>query len=237
MKLGSLLVRRIHRYLMTFLAIQVLLWVTSGMYMVLLDINYIRGNHLIKTNTIEINETQKLFPIPSIYNRFPQAKNIELKPLADQLIYQFSTPRGVQLLNAYSGESLLPISQNVAISLALKSYSGSAAINHIRYIDKVAPDELSSRHLPVWQVSFNNLKNDTLYVSAKTGQVVTKRHLWWRVFDIFWMLHIMDYEERSDVSNLLLRCFSITFLLAIFTGIALLVTRIKLKEFAFWGNR
>mgnify|MGYP003339799900 CR=1 FL=1 len=37
------------------------------------------------------------------------------------------------------------------------------------------------------------------------GEIVSRRHALWRVFDFAWMLHIMDYEARTNVNNPLLR--------------------------------
>ena len=36
-------------------------------------------------------------------------------------------------------------------------------------------------------------------------ELVSRRHELWRVFDFVWMLHIMDYGERENVNNWLLR--------------------------------
>jgi hypothetical protein len=38
-----------------------------------------------------------------------------------------------------------------------------------------------------------------------SGELVTRRHRFWRWFDFLWMLHIMDYESRENVNNALLR--------------------------------
>ena len=45
----------------------------------------------------------------------------------------------------------------------------------------------------------------TLYISPQTGELVAKRHDLWRTFDFVWMFHIMDYEDRTDMNNTLLR--------------------------------
>ena len=42
------------------------------------------------------------------------------------------------------------------------------------------------------------------------------------MFDFVWMLHIMDYDERSDANNALLRIASATGLLFAVTGVWLL---------------
>jgi hypothetical protein len=42
------------------------------------------------------------------------------------------------------------------------------------------------------------------------------------VFDFLWMLHIMDYEQRSNVNNTLLRVASTVGLLFMLSGVWLL---------------
>ena len=45
----------------------------------------------------------------------------------------------------------------------------------------------------------------TIYIAPQTGELSAKRHDLWRIFDFVWMFHIMDYEERTDMNNTLLR--------------------------------
>ena len=61
-----------------------------------------------------------------------------------------------------------------------------------------------------------------MYFSPDTGELLARRHNLWRGFDFLWMLHIMDYETRDDVNNLLLRAASVTGLLFALAGIWLL---------------
>jgi hypothetical protein len=51
---------------------------------------------------------------------------------------------------------------------------------------------------------------------------LSQRHELWRVFDFVWMLHIMDYEERENVNNTLLRTFTWGALLMALSGVWLL---------------
>ena len=50
-----------------------------------------------------------------------------------------------------------------------------------------------------------NSSRPTFYADPATGEIVSRRHALWRVFDFAWMLHIMDYDARTDVNNPLLR--------------------------------
>ena len=60
----------------------------------------------------------------------------------------------------------------------------------------------------MWAVRFDDSANSTLYFSPDTGDLLARRHELWRWFDFLWMLHIMDYDARSDVNNTLLRVAS-----------------------------
>jgi exosortase/archaeosortase len=51
--------------------------------------------------------------------------------------------------------------------------------------------------------------------------LVTKRHDFWRLFDIMWMLHIMDYDTREDIHNPLLTIMASLALLTALAGLAL----------------
>jgi hypothetical protein len=59
-------------------------------------------------------------------------------------------------------------------------------------------------------------------LSPHTGELLAKRHDLWRWFDFLWMFHIMDYEERSDVNNTLLRITASVGLVFALSGLWLL---------------
>jgi hypothetical protein len=60
-------------------------------------------------------------------------------------------------------------------------------------------------------------------LSPATGELVSRRHELWRIFDFVWMLHIMDYETRDNVNNWLLRPFTWGALLMALSGVWLLL--------------
>jgi uncharacterized iron-regulated membrane protein len=77
--------------------------------------------------------------------------------------------------------------------------------------------------VPVWRVEFEGAWRPTFYISPYTGELVTRRHDLWRMFDVVWMLHIMDYDDRQDVNNILLQAFTWLTVLASASGGWLLV--------------
>ena len=71
-----------------------------------------------------------------------------------------------------------------------------------------APLEVQTRPMPLWRVEFEGAWRPTFYISPFTGELVSRRHDLWRTFDFVWMFHIMDYDDRQDVNNLLIRVFT-----------------------------
>jgi hypothetical protein len=54
-----------------------------------------------------------------------------------------------------------------------------------------------------------------------TGDIAAIRSDSWRTWDLLWALHIMDYEDRDNINNLLLKIFSVLALISSITGIIL----------------
>ena len=76
--------------------------------------------------------------------------------------------------------------------------------------------------MPVWRVDFDDAAATTLYVAVDNGDVVTRRNRIWRIYDFAWMLHIMDYRERTDFNHPLLVSASALALLAALSGLYLI---------------
>jgi len=228
---------------MIFLGVQFLLWSLSGLYMVAINMDFIHGDHLVKPPIFVDLHVDSLLSFQEILQIYPTAKKLKLSQLAQQSVYQFTINGKAQLVSANSGKSLLPFTKFDIQKLVTTqgNLDKETKIQSIRLLTDQAPSELSSRHLPAWQITYDNFNRDTLYLSSVTGQVVTKRHNYWRFFDFVWMLHIMDYENRADITNWLLFIFSLTGIFSCFSGLYLVGHRFrfsaKLKKFFSKDNK
>ena len=82
-----------------------------------------------------------------------------------------------------------------------RAYSGIAPV---RAVDPGRQDHAGDPRvspLPLWRVEFADKDHTTLFVSADTGEVLGAKNDTWRLWDVAWMLHIMDYAERKSFNH------------------------------------
>ena len=212
--------RKFHKWLMLFLGVQFMIWTISGAYMVILNIDYIHGDTLVVSHQKPIEFNQINYSLATLIKKYPDAKNIELSLLINQPVYRFKVNKQSLMLDANNGQLLSPLNESVAVATAQHYYSGAGKVKSVQLITENPPFELSRRGLPAWRIDFVDFANPSLYISAQTGILVTKRHQFWRIFDLMFSLHVMDYEDE-DPSNLLLLFFSLFSLISVLAGLLL----------------
>lgn len=221
-----LLIRRTHKWLALVVGVQVLLWTLTGFYMVVVHIDTIHGDHLVRAPLLEPFDLTRLAPPANIVAAAPGASEIRLQRLFERPVWRAETPEGTSLFDALSGAPIPALSESQVRAQARRIYTGKGKIISARML-VTAPLEMQSRKPPYWQVEFEGWNRPTLYLSPTTGELISRRHALWRVFDFAWMLHIMDYDERNDVNNLLLRVVTWSSFGMAITGAWLLIWSFK----------
>lgn len=194
--------------------------------MVVMDIHYIHGDSLVKTDKQTIDFEDVKYSFQQLLSDHSEAKDVELGMLLSQPVYRFNNGKQKVLLSAFDGRKLSPIDETLAISIAQNKYTNTKAlVTHVQLITVNPPRELSARHLPVWRIDFDDFASPSFYISANSGQLVTKRHSYWRIFDWMFAFHVMDYiDEEAD--NKLLLVF--TFFASIASILGLVLTYFRL---------
>ena len=237
----------VHKWMGLLIGLQVLLWIAGGVVMSWYELERVRGEHNIsKVEVAPLPADEILLPVPQILAAAGQpAASVTLRRLGDRLVYDLAEPRepganprevpSHALFDAKTGQRLSPLPAATALELALADFAGVANPD---------PPQLLEAHnleyrgpLPVWRVVLNDEEETRLYVSPETGLIISRRNAVWRLYDFFWMLHIMDYENRTNFNNPLLIFFSITALLFAVTGIVLIFYRFTRRDFAWLRRR
>ncbi|WP_395375093.1 hypothetical protein [Marinicella sp. W31] len=217
-----MLSRKIHRILTWVVGLQVALWMLSGLAMSLFDIETVRGSHVLKEKAEAVMDIKAVDRILTQIDSTQQIKSLKAVLIGDAVYYQFDTSDGSPQLYNASGMRQSLITEEMVRSEVNARYAGPGSIAEVVLLEQPIT-EIRGRDLPIWQVKMQDFEGVRLYVSATTGQIQTVRTRWWRIFDFFWMLHIMDYSDREDTSHPLLMLAASSGLMIAMTGLWLLV--------------
>lgn len=201
------LARKTHKWLALVIAIQALFWTVSGVYMTAVHIDIIHGDRLVKTlapQPLALTGLVEPGRLPDLVSGFKSAK---LDTQLGEPVYIVQTEGGPELFDARTGGKLSPLGEEAARARAEALFAETGKVVSTEFLTK-APLEIITRPVPIWRVEFEGAWRPTFYISPQTGELVSRRHDLWRTFDFVWMLHIMDYDDRQDVNNLLIRIFT-----------------------------
>jgi ferredoxin len=172
----------------------------------------------------------------ALINQYPDAQNITLGWLGDDAVYRFTyfnqnTRASTKaIVNAHTAQLIDPISETKVVELLPHLLTSSnISVHSTRLIETYndnVPSEISASVLPVWQVQLDTWDSTRIYVAQHTGEIVYVRHHAWRLFDLFWRLHIMDYIDGDEPENWLLAVVSVISFLAIIAGLITLFYRL-----------
>jgi len=202
----SRLPRSIHQGLGLLIGIQVVLWISGGFVMSLLPIEKVRGEDWVAEQESGPIPADIALLAPDKIARdldLPGLESADLDTWLDRPVYLLSSGDTVHLTDAVTGKLLSPVDADTAGEVARRDYAGPGTVARV-ILQEEPLLEIRGRDLPQWRVEFDDSRNTTVYVSPQTGKVTGRRNKIWRVYDFFWMLHIMDYSERDDFNHPLL---------------------------------
>ena len=218
--------RKMHKWIMLFVGAQFVIWSVTGAYMVFFDIDYIHGDSLVTNHQTKIKPNEMQYLLADLLQDYPRAKQVEVGTFINLTVYRFYQAEQRMLVNAANGQLLSPIDKLWAQKAASHYYRGKGEIQEVELILQDPPFELSRRALPAWRVNFADFGSPSIYVSANSGELVGKRHEFWRLFDWMFRFHVMDYGDAEEVDNMLLFWATLAGILACVFGLILTYFRV-----------
>lgn len=210
--------KKLHKWVGLLIGIQLLLWLLSGLMLSLIDPAKVSGNQWTQESSHTpqtIPDGKLLEPGDLTAEQLDGVLSISLEVRRGRPIYRLRRSQSISLINASDGSSIVTDKQD-AKRLAQQDFSGNGEITSIE--NGVAPDmETRNSTGAYWRINFSDKAHTSIYISASTGDILERRNSYWRVFDFFWMLHIMDYSGHEDINNTLI---IIVALIAIWLGIS-----------------
>ncbi|WP_425408520.1 PepSY domain-containing protein [Hyphococcus sp.] len=223
------IVQRVHLWAGLILGIQVLLWMASGVVMSWYPIELVRGETAAYRAPAAPLEPATYASPGGVLAQADGATSVELTHFLGRPVYITRGPDGDGLFDASSGERMSPLPERLARRVAEQDYLGDGEIVEARLMS-FPPQEYRGR-TPVWRVDFDDKRNTRLYILPGSGEVRARRNDIWRLYDFFWMLHIMDYDERDDFNNPLLMAASLTGFIFALSGVIIVIYRLSRGRF------
>lgn len=219
------LLKKIHKWLSILVGLQLLIWLSTGLFFNLMDHQKTSGEKFSQRPAIaEVNENNLVEPQSVLLKSKPTVSLTQIS-LLEHPYYLLTHDRSLyshfnnnySLVDAYSGREVI-IDEVMASELAQASYKGKAGISSVI---KMSPpyDDIPREQNNVWQINYADEVNTSVYIDAGSGRVVKHSNDDKRFADIFFMLHFMDYGVEGSFNNAQIIIFAIfTFFFAL-TGL------------------
>lgn len=199
--------RLLHKWLGLLLAVQFVLWMGSGLVMAMLDQQTVRGARQQAARAgPDAWPAGLLSPGDVVRAHVAPVLSLESDWLAGTPVYRFVDGERSHVVDARSGAAMA-IDASRAAAIARADYAGPGALAAPALLPEPSL-EVRGHEGPVWRIDAHDAQSSTVYVSAWDGRVLERRNTSWRIFDVAWMLHIMDYRGRSDFNHALVIAFA-----------------------------
>ena len=228
----KLFFRKLHRWLGLLMALQIIAWMGSGLYFAIFPIETIRGEHLTNgAASLSSIDLEELITPSTAWKAVSEETGPDITPLALSVVtdanttwYRVSGSRGksdfTRYVNGRTGTVREFLSRAQIKEIAVDRLAVDGVVESINLLEESkSGGEYRGRELPIWQVVYSKPESLKLYISGWTGEIVARRTTRWRIFDFLWMLHIMDFEDRSDFNTPLLQIAAALGLLVALSGL------------------
>lgn len=223
--------RKLHKWVGLIVGLQFLLWLGSGLVMSLFDHHTVTGQiHRAPPPPAQPWPMAGLLaPSAVLAGTVRPADVLETAWLGTKPVYKLSHEGTAWLVDARTGQPVQVTSADI-LAAARADYAGQGAARAPVLLPE--PGLEARRHSgPVWRVDFLDADGTTLYLSGADAKVLERRNDTWRLFDIAWMLHIMDYSGRQDFNNTLVVLAASAGLWMAVSGVWLLCATVRAREF------
>jgi hypothetical protein len=214
-KIHTHALRVLHKWIGLIIGVQLLLWTLSGATMAILPMKDVAGGDVRETPNVQLVSASDRWSAARQQLGNAAVTSVSLRSLLQKPVFEIRTSGGVRLFDAATAKPVL-VDAQLAQRIAREGYPGTPRVRSVEALSEVTLP-VREHELPIWRVDFADEKNSSYYVSGSTGVLLERRNDTWRVWDFFWMLHIMDYAKRTSFNHPVIWLFG-------FAGVWLAVT-------------
>jgi uncharacterized iron-regulated membrane protein len=190
--------RVLHKWIGLVIGLQLVLWTLSGTVMAILPMDKVAGGERRQVPEAPIGTIDRWSDVQRQLAG-SAITGVSLRPLLDRQVFEVTTAAGTRLFDAASGRPVA-VDAQLARRVATAAYAGEGPVKAVAPLDKLTL-AVREHELPIWRVDFADRENSSFYVSGSTGALLERRNDTWRTWDFFWMLHNMDYVNRTSFNH------------------------------------
>ncbi len=214
---------RIHLWVGVVVALQLLLWTASGLFMTSNAIETVRGTDLRRdVAPVDLRRAGAVLPPEAVLAS--RIESAELTMLLGRPVYRMTAGDRHWLIDARTGRDR-PVTSDDALAIARRQVRLVEPLVATRVPDP-PPLELR-RPGGAWAVA---AADGTRVYIGTAGEVMAIRTGLWRWHDFAWGLHIMDPAGREDTHHPLLIASALLSLGSVLSGIALIALRFRRRR-------
>ncbi|MEO1552534.1 MAG: PepSY domain-containing protein [Pseudomonadota bacterium] len=223
-------VARLHKIVGLVAGLLLLSWTASGLFFSLYPIEEIRGDPWRPViDHGDLSEMTILVPAEQIIERAnAPVTDLALKPFLDDPVWMVQTNTTRQMIDATTGEIRSPLSKQDMEALIDRFDDKPAGLGTLTVTYRIDENPLREYGgpLPAWIVEFEPRKQ-RIYIDAVSGEVQSVRTTKWRIFDILWRFHILDFTGGDRFDSWWLKLAAFFGLTMVLSGWVLLIDRVR----------
>jgi len=194
---------RWHIWLGWTVAVPVLIWLASGLFMAARPIDEVRGTALRIDRkpppiTLTLNQGSEAVAMREGRLLNQRGRDVLIATLTDGSRARFD-------LSNQGMRRIAPVDEAEARRAVASEIVGGANPLAARLFSAAESPFDFRKPVAAWQVTLAD--GTHVYVGRDSGEIEAVRTRWWRAYDFMWGLHIMDLQTREDTSNVFLWLF------------------------------
>ncbi len=221
------LLARWHIWLGWLTGVPLLLWCVSGLVMVARPIEEVRGTTLRRDAAPQALPAGTTLAIPLPAASRGRVTGAATKVEDGRIVTRLTFADGGVWRIGADGRALGAFTEGEARRLVAREIAGGGRVSAVTLFDAAHPPPDFRRPMAAWQITLAD--GTHVYVGRDSGAIEAVRTPWWRVYDFFWGLHIMDLQTREDTHHPTLILFAALALGGSAMGTVLLFRRRKTR--------
>ena len=221
---------RIHKVIGLVAGLLLLSWTASGLFFSLYPIEEIRGDPW--RPSIDHGDLSDMTISVSAKQVVEQADNavtgLQLKPFLGQPVWLLQTASGRQMMDARTGSVRSPLTDQDIEALIARFGDQPEGLGKLTVTYRIDENPLREYGgpMPAWILEYEPRKQ-RIYIDAVSGEIQSVRTTKWRIFDILWRFHILDFTGDDRIDAWWLKLAAFLGLTMVLSGWILLIDRVR----------